>query len=519
MFSTRRKDIFVLVVLSLFAYLSIIAIREIDSAEARNFIAAREMLENSSWWSPTVNGHFYFENPPLPTWLTAIVMMITRSHSEVVLRIPNMLCCIFTILFLYRSMIRIKKDRLFAFLCSFVLLTTFMFIKLGAENTWDIYTYTFAFCASLAFYLYARDGQRKNLYRMAILVFLSFLSKGPIGFYSVFIPFLLAHYIIFPREIFKKRTFFVLLTLVISIALSLIWAFSMFFNHGDFFLSIVKDEVNAWATKHHRSFIFYTDYFVYMGSWLFFSIFVIFKIPEKKEEKVFWLWTILSLIFISIIQMKKKRYGLPIYLTSSITIGQLCIYYFRKTYAELKKREKTLLIIQQLFLLFVIFASLIFLTYFGYIKKEISFGLFFLYAALHLLFLFLFAVGYTEISYAKRVIIFSGLTMLLVNFSSSWILESKFMQNNLLKFRMPIDEEILKSSDPIYAEAYDIEDVWKLGKQIKTLNKNMPDEREIIFLGKEEPKSLSKVYEVKKVYEYQKVTHDMERLYILERIY
>lgn len=109
MFSTRRKDIFVLVVLSLFAYLSIIAIREIDSAEARNFIAAREMLENSSWWSPTVNGHFYFENPPLPTWLTAIVMMITRSHSETILRIPNMLCCIFTVLFLYRSMIRIKK--------------------------------------------------------------------------------------------------------------------------------------------------------------------------------------------------------------------------------------------------------------------------------------------------------------------------------------------------------------------------------------------------------------------------
>ena len=86
-------------------------------------------------------------------------------------------------------------------------------------------------------------------------------------------------------------------------------------------------------------------------------------------------------------------------------------------------------------------------------------------------------------------------------------------------FKVEVDEEILKSSDPIYSEAYDIEDVWKLGKQIKTLNKNMPDEREIIFLGKEEPKSLSKVYEVKKVYEYQKVTHDMERLYILERIY
>ena len=40
MFSTRRKDVFVLVVLSLFAYLSIIAIREIDSAEARNFYSS-----------------------------------------------------------------------------------------------------------------------------------------------------------------------------------------------------------------------------------------------------------------------------------------------------------------------------------------------------------------------------------------------------------------------------------------------------------------------------------------------
>ena len=99
MFSTRRKDIFVLVVLSLFAYLSIIAIREIDSAEARNFIAAREMLENSSWWSPTVNGHFYFENPPLPTWLTAIVMMITRSHSEAILKIQQSIFGILTILF------------------------------------------------------------------------------------------------------------------------------------------------------------------------------------------------------------------------------------------------------------------------------------------------------------------------------------------------------------------------------------------------------------------------------------
>jgi len=30
---------------------------------------------------------------------------------------------------------------------------------------------------------------------------------------------------------------------------------------------------------------------------------------------------------------------------------------------------------------------------------------------------------------------------------------------------------------------------------------------------------LLKTYEIKKVYDYQKVTHDMERLYLLEKIY
>ena len=519
MFSTKRKDIFVLTILSFFALLSLVWIREIDSSEARNLISAREILQNSNWWTPTLNGHFYFENPPLPIWITAFVMMVTHSRSEVILRLPNMLCCIFTVLFLYKSMIKIKKDRLFAFLSSFVLLSTFMFIKLGAENTWDIYTYSFAFCASLAFYVYMKYGERKNLYRMGILLILSFLSKGPVGFYSLFVPFLLAHYITFPKVIFSKKSFFVIFSMLIAITLASTWGISMYLNHGSYFLNTIKNEVISWKTKHTHSFIFYTDFVVYMGSWLFFSIYVLFRIPKDKEDKIFYLWTILVLIFISIIEMKKKKFGLPLYLTSSITIGQLCLYYFRKPYLELKKREKTLIIVQQCFLIFVVIGSLVFLTYFGFFKKEVSFGLFFLYTILHLLFLFLFAVGYTEISYAKRVIIFSGLTMLLVNFSSSWILVSKYMQNNLLRFRIPVSQEVLENPAPIYSQAFDIEDVWKLGKEIKLLKKNIPDERIIFFLGEKEPKDLLKTYEIKKVYNYQKVTHDIERLYLLEKIY
>lgn len=154
MLSSNKKDIFILLILSIFAFLSIIWINEVDIMEARNFITAREMLQNSDWWTTTLNGQFRFEKPPFPTWLTAFTMMITNSKLEFILRIPNMLVSVFTILFLYKTMFRIKKDRLFAFLSSFVLLTTFMFIKIGAENTWDIYILMLLLSVLLYLYTY-----------------------------------------------------------------------------------------------------------------------------------------------------------------------------------------------------------------------------------------------------------------------------------------------------------------------------------------------------------------------------
>jgi len=68
-------------------------------------------------------------------------------------------------------------------------------------------------------------------------------------------------------------------------------------------------------------------------------------------------------------------------------------------------------------------------------------------------------------------------------------------------------------------EKYNIEGIHLSYEIFKSLNKNIPDERIILFLGKEEPKELLKTYEIKKVYDYQKVTHDMERIYLLEKIY
>ena len=43
----------------------------INIMEARNFITAREMVNDGNWLLTTINGLPRYEKPPLPTWLTA----------------------------------------------------------------------------------------------------------------------------------------------------------------------------------------------------------------------------------------------------------------------------------------------------------------------------------------------------------------------------------------------------------------------------------------------------------------
>ena len=90
------------------------------------------------------------------------------------------------------------------------------------------------------------------------------------------------------------------------------------------------------------------------------------------------------------------------------------------------------------------------------------------------------------------------------------------MQDKLLKFKIPVNQEVFKSDYPIYSNYFDIEEVWRIGKQIKTLD-NIPNEKEIFFLGDEEPKNLLNYYKIVGVYKYQKIDHKMTNLYRLER--
>ena len=70
--------------------------------EARNFISAREMLENDNWMIPTLNGNIRIRKPPLPTWMTAIsISMVGNPNSLMALRFPAAMVAIIMVFFLH----------------------------------------------------------------------------------------------------------------------------------------------------------------------------------------------------------------------------------------------------------------------------------------------------------------------------------------------------------------------------------------------------------------------------------
>jgi 4-amino-4-deoxy-L-arabinose transferase-like glycosyltransferase len=92
-------------VLMLFVHLGLV---QTNIMEARNLITAREMVNDGHWIFTTMNGLPRYEKPPLPTWLTAIFMLMGGMQNMFVLRLPVVLVCVLLVYFFYKLVKRFQ---------------------------------------------------------------------------------------------------------------------------------------------------------------------------------------------------------------------------------------------------------------------------------------------------------------------------------------------------------------------------------------------------------------------------
>ncbi|WP_340199209.1 hypothetical protein [Ascidiimonas sp. W6] len=322
----------------IFIFLLHLNVLPVTIMEARNFITAREMVNEGNWLLTTMNGLPRYEKPPLPTWFTAFAGKSIGISNLYALRLPTALMAIFTALIVFKFSLKLTKDRQQSLINGLILVTSFYIIAITNEAPWDIYAHGFMLTA-IYFYFSLFQMQTniwRNVFMAAFFTGLSFMSKGPVSLYALFLPFLIAYGFAFGYTGFKSKRFPLSVCLLVAIIVSIWWYWYVRMADPDSFLKIAQKETGNWSSYNVRPFYYYWSFFTQSGVWTIPSFFALLypfvrkKIIHPKAYLFTFLWTLLSVILLSVIPEKKTRYLSPVLIPMAMNTGFYILYFIRE---------------------------------------------------------------------------------------------------------------------------------------------------------------------------------------------
>ena len=306
---------------------------EANIMEARNLTTAREMLQKNNWLEPTMNGELRLEKPPLPTWIAAAAMHFFGEENLSLLRFPAALAALLMIFFLFKLTAELTEDQLLPFLVAGTASTSFYIFFMARDISWDIFCHSFMIGAIWLFHkgLKSSGNGWRQLVGAGVLMGLSFMSKGPIAFYALLLPYLIARSFSYGwRGVSKKKTGLALMVLI-ALVISLWWPLMIWFSHPEFSAQVAQQESAAWLNRSTRPFYHYWSFPVQSGIWAIIATIALYFPYARPRIKRFGnytflaLWVVITVILLSLFPEKKERYLLPALLPLAI----LTAFYFR----------------------------------------------------------------------------------------------------------------------------------------------------------------------------------------------
>ncbi len=315
-----------------------------DLMESRNFITAREMIQEGNWWNTTMNLEPRLEKPPLPTWLTALsIKYLGSMDSLFVLRFPAALSAMFMVFFFFGLIKTLSSEKYLPLIGGAVMATSLLIIQQARTNSWDIYTHVFMVGSIWQLLVSFKTNTFRNLLFATLFMGLSILSKGPVSLYALWIPFLIAYGIGFGfnslKLNWKKVGFVVLFGLLIGFS----WNIIIHITETAASEFVINKETTSWGNRHVRPFYFYLHFPIYIGIWAVFMISALFYkyastlIGRFGNYRFMIFWTLISVLLLSLIPTKKERYLLPALIPMALTASYVI-------YGLIKKAEKGQLI-------------------------------------------------------------------------------------------------------------------------------------------------------------------------------
>lgn len=307
----------------------------VNIMEARNFITAREMINFDHWIFTTMNNEARYEKPPLPTWMTAISMLILGMKSLFALRLPAAIMGILSVFAVFKITEKLTANSRLSFTTGLVAATSFYILLSGRDGQWDIFTHSFMLWAVYCLIgFFRKEKVWRNALIAGLLIGCSFLSKGPVSFYALLLPFLIAYWIVYRSKFSKASLFPFISMLLIATVVAASWSlYVYFFDYSDV-TEITNREAGRWLDYNVRPFYYYWNFFIQSGLWTVLALVSLIypylknRVQNTEVYRFSWLWTILAVILLSLIPEKKPRYLLPVLFPLAITTGLYLEYVF-----------------------------------------------------------------------------------------------------------------------------------------------------------------------------------------------
>lgn len=514
----KRHPVISICLFTAFMLLPNLNVLDVSIMEARNFITAREMVQDGNWLLTTMNGEPRYEKPPLPTWLTAISGILFGLKSTFALRFPAILFVMILGVAIFKISMLLVKDTTQSLQHAFIAITSFYIIGITIEAPWDIFTHGFM-CVAI-YQLFLLFEKNKTSWKHTLLagcfIGFSFLSKGPVSMYALMLPFLMAYGFIFKYKNVKAKAFSFLSVIIVALVIGGWWYLYVRYQDPDTFHAITDKETSNWSSYNIRPFYYYWSFFTQSGLWTipaFISLLYPYlksRVNHLKAYQFSLLWTLLAVILLSIIPEKKSRYLMPVLIPLAINIGFYIDYLIRRFNTLTDKRE-TLPVYVNFGLIACIGLTFPVLGY-VFLKETISSHL----VSYILASVILFGLGLSISLYLKQkdmrmvfrltVLFFAGVILTVLPLSKG-ITNNQYLSISNLKTEL--EAEGLK----LYAENYvSPEMLWYYGDKIPFISlhgegSNMPEENTFGLLTKAplEENTLNRLkieFEIKKVRTY-----------------
>jgi len=288
----------------------------VNVMEARNFIAAREMAFGGSWLLPTMNGQLRIAKPPLPTWPTAVLMRMTGTDADLAVnRIPAGVCGVLLAAFTFLLARRITGEGKLALLSMLVMCTSYIFLLSVRKNTWDIFSVTFMTGALWALAEIVRRPAKAAVFVPAASVMMAcaFMSKGPVPFGVMLVPFVAAYAAAFGFDDLKNSLTPLLAAAFLCAVLSGLWPLYVYMNTPHAAAAVAAKETSGWFTRHTQPAWYYLLHLQELaGVWVFFLLAGVYETLVRRDRdpraRFFVWWFILTVAVVSVFPEKKLRY-------------------------------------------------------------------------------------------------------------------------------------------------------------------------------------------------------------------